>query len=230
MKTPPPRERLLTGIIPAAIALLLLLASVIVAAQLTFGAIGASYSHWMIGAAPAVNDSSAIMRMANHIANAFPAMISMGIARAVVMLITFSAGALLLFTTVDYQINRIGGYLAAFIFLGLALMLLFFGAVRFVWDAVIPAVDFLAHVGLGILLVCLAAVLVQVLRQPRWLIWFSVLFAFLLVIHILFMLIAARALQLDVHFLINLAFLFVLGLIAASLAYTYKMLTHLQRE
>lgn len=230
MKPAFPGERPAASTIPAAIALLMLLVSVFIAMQLSFGLIGASYSHWIIGASPAVNDSSTVMQIANRVASAFPRIISMGIARAIIMVITFAIGAVLLHTTADYRISQIGGHGAAIVLVCLALLVMFFGGVRFAWDVAFSALDFIAHVGLSAMLIFFTTLLVQVLRRPRLLIWFAVPFALLLVVQILFLLIASRALQLDVRFAANLIFLLALGLFAGSLAYTYKMLTHLLRK
>lgn len=230
MKTASPGEKPLTSAIPAAISLVMLLVSVFVAVQLSFGLIGASYSHWIIGASPAVNDSSAVMQMANRVANAFPRIISMGIARLFIVLITFAIGAVLLRTTSEYAFSAVGGYGAAFVFLGLALIVMFAGSVRFAWDALFSALDYFAHLALSAVLLFFSTTLVQLLRRPRLLIWFSVPFVLLVVVHILFMLIASRVLQLDLRFFANLGYLLALGLFAGALAYAYKLFTHLQRK
>lgn len=229
MKTQSPDVKPLTGAIPAAISLTMLLVSVFIAVQLSFGLIGASYSHWLIGASPAVNDPSPVMQMANRVANAFPRIISMGIARVIIMVITFVIGAVLLNTTTSYRISEIGGYGAAFVFLGLALIVMFFGAARVAWDTGISALDYFAQIVLSGLLIVFATLLAQLLRRPRLLIWFAVPFALLLVVHVLFMLGAVRALEVSVQFLANLFFLFVTAIFAGGLAYTYKLLTHLQK-
>lgn len=230
MKTTTPSDKPLTSAIPAAISLAMLLVSVFIAVQLSFGLIGASYSHWIIGASPAVNDTSAVMQMANRVANAFPRIISMGIARAIVMLITFVVGAVLLNTTTSYRVSEIGGYGAALAFLALAFIVMFFSAARVAWDPGISALDYVAQIVLSGMMIVFATMLVQLLRRPRLLIWFAVPFALLLVVHVLFMLLASRALQLGVQFLANLVFLGMIAAIAGGLAYAYKLFTHLQTK
>jgi hypothetical protein len=230
MKTTSSGDKPLIAAIPAAISLVMLLVSVFIAVQLSFGLIGASYSHWIIGASPAVNDPSPVMVMANRVAALFPAMISMGIARAIIMIITFAVGAVLLNTTTSYRISEIGGYGAAFTFLALALIVMFFSAARVAWDPGVSVLDYVAQIVLSGLMLVFATMLVQLLRRPRLLIWFAVPFALLLVVHILFMLMASRALQLGVQFLANIVFLGVIAVFAGALAYTYKLLVHLQEK
>lgn len=230
MNTPSSGEKSATNAIPAAISLLMLLVSAILAIQLSAGVIGTSYSHWITGAAPAVNDDSAMMKMANRVATAFPSMVSMGIARAIIMVITFAIGATLLVTTTNQRLSVYGALGTSLLFVFLSLLLLFFGSVRFVMDQQFSFVDFFMHAGLSVLLMIFASALIQILRRPRVLIWYAVPFMLLLVVHLLLMVLASRVLALDVRFLGNVLYLVVIGLIAGSLAYSYKFLSHLQSK